>query len=212
MTTAADSWTKIEQRLARWRGTAIVAAVAIVAGLLYGHYHGHYRDAGRDRELVQLHALISRDSSQRVAAVAHTDTAMARADTAVQQSRGADSSWTHARTLAERAHQVATSTAPDTEKVHALVTIVDTLRVAGDSLRVALVRDTAAIVQLRVAIGGERAAWSTERQDLQHALTVSEAQHRHWGLGITAGAAVVRDPDGSLHSGPGVTIGITYRW
>jgi hypothetical protein len=188
---------------------AIVAGVVLVLGFLIEHH----LDANRDRELEQLHGIIARDKKARAAAVATTDSVIRKADTVAKQSAHADSGWKRARATAARVPVILAAPAPDTVKIRELVQVIDTLRVAGDSLARAAAADTAAIAQLRVAIGAERRAWSTERDDLNHALKVSEARHRHWGLGATLGPTVMRDPAGVVRAGPiGLSVGLTYRW
>lgn len=205
---AADAWTRLEQRLTRWQW----AAAALAALLIIGFIVAHRRDAGRDRELVALHAIIARESLERAAAVAHTDSAIMQSETAVRRSSRADSGWTNAHRAAARVPTILASTKPDTVKIRELVATVDTLRIAGDSLQRAAAADTIAIAQLRARFLVERSAAQRERDDLAKALAVSEARHRHWGLGATIGYSGIRDQAGIVRVGPGITVGATYRW
>jgi exosome complex RNA-binding protein Csl4 len=185
------------------------AAVSIVTTAIVQHQ----RDAGRDRELLELHGRITADSVIRALAVAKTDADGSVLDTAVRAAAHADSSW-HAATGSARAHvgEIVASTKPDTVKIAELVDQVDTLIVKGDSLAGRVDSLRAAAVNFRVAVGVERASWEMERKDQATALAVSETRHRHWGLGATAGATLVRTPDGQVRAGPGITLGLTFRW
>lgn len=186
-------------------------AIGALAALVVVFVVEHVRDRHRDAELQQLHGAIARDSAVRIRATQHTDTVTRRADTAVTGTRRADSGWARARVSAARVPAILAAPVHDTIKIRELVEVVDTLVVRGDSLERAADADSAAIVQMTAAITGERASWKTERGDLSHALDVSEAQHRHWGLGATFGYAVIQHR-GAIVGGPGASVGITYRW
>ncbi len=194
------------------RRDATIAVVSAGALLVLTLVVQHFRDAGRDRELEQLRGIVGRDKIQREAATAKTDTAVEHADTAVHRTARADSGWDTARRSAAGVPAILAKPVHDTVKIRELVTQIDTLIVAGEALKRAAAADTVAIAELRVSFAGERKAWSTERDDLKHSLDVSESRHRHWGLGCTGGAGVVRSTSGVLYAGPAVTCGVAYRW
>lgn len=190
-----------------------IAAIAAAAMIVLTLVVQHVRDRGRGEQLAQLHGVILRDSTARVAAVAKTDTSLVQAAQATTATGHAEAAWTRATRRAATVPVILSAPVHDTVKIRELVATVDTLRVAGDSLAAAAAADTMALQQLRASIVGERSAWQLERSDLAHALDVSEHQHRHWGLGITIGPTIVRDPAGVVRAGPiGATVGITYRW
>lgn len=188
-----------------------IAAIAAAAALVVFFVVEHVRDRHRDAELEQLHGIIHEDSAARVRSTLRTDTVIKRADTAVTITRSADSGWARARVSAARVPAILAAPVHDTVKIRELVEVVDTLVVRGDSLERAADADSTAIVQMTASFQGERAGWAKERGDLSHALDVSEAQRRHWGLGVTFGYAVVHDA-GTFRAGPGVSVGLTYRW
>lgn len=194
------------------RRDLLIAAIVAGAVLVLAFVLEHARDANRDRELEQLHGVIARNSKVRVAAVARTDTVFLRGDTATKRTARADSGWTRARSAADQVPAILAAAVHDTVKIRELVAVVDTLRIAGDSLARAAAADTAVIHDLRIAIGNERSAWADERRDLAHALEVAEARRRHWGPGATLGYGALRDNAGVIRAGPAIVIGLTYRW
>jgi hypothetical protein len=205
---AADAWTRLEQRLTWAQRIASALGVLLIIGLLVAHV----RDRAKDARIAELRGRITADSALRVAAQARTDTAVIRAVRAVEETVRADSGWTSAKRVAARMPAMVASTKPDTVKIRELVATIDTLVVAGDQLQRAAAADTAAIAQLGATFIVERSAWDLERADLARALKVSESRSRHWGLGGSVGYAVIRDGAGVVRVGPGVTLGITYRW
>jgi hypothetical protein len=207
---AADTASRAARRaavtafLVRWWPAILVVLVLFVE---------HLRDHARDTELTSLRQRVAADSAARVAQGARTDTIRRRVDTAAHVVAHADTVYRRAAsTVRARVDTILASSVPDTVKIRELVHEVDTLRVTGDSVVHACTELANTCQQLRVQVDVERAAWASERKDLTHALDVSEARHRHWGLGVTAGAAAMRLPDGSIRAGPGLTLGITYRW
>ncbi|MDB4876479.1 MAG: hypothetical protein JWM41_2925 [Gemmatimonadetes bacterium] len=192
---------------ARW-------AIAVGAALVLLFVVEHFRDAGKDHELVTLHQAIAADSTVRTAAVATTTAAAAVLDTSARAAARADTLWRSAVTRAKtRVDTILVSTMPDTVKIRELVQVDAALIVAGNALADTTRQLRAAAVDFHAKVDIERAAWTKERRDLAHALDVSESRHRHWGLGVTIGPTIVRDPAGVVRAGPiGATVGLTYRW
>lgn len=205
---AADAWGRLERRAATWQAAAIAVVVLVVAWAVVEHV----RDRRRDAELARLHGVILRDSTARVAAVAKTDSSLVQATQATASTAHAEDAWSAATRRAATVPAIVAAPVHDTIKIRELVATVDTLRLAGDSLARAAAADTIALQQLHASIIGERAAWQLERTDLARALQVSEARHRHWGLGATLGYGALRDNAGVVHVGPTLNVGVTYRW
>jgi hypothetical protein len=202
----------MERAMITRREVTIAATVAGVCVAL-AFVVSAIRDRHRDADLVRLHQTIAADSARRVDATVATDHSLARQDTTAKAAAHQDSAWHAAASNARTTTgQILASRKPDTVKIQELVYQIDTLIVHGDSLAKADSTDRDAIAAARVSFGIERAAWSTERKTLAHSLDVSEARHRHWGLGVTAGPTIVRDPQGVVRGGLGMTIGVTYRW
>ncbi len=189
------------------------AGIAAAAVLLLSLVVAHVRDAGRDKELERLHGMITRDSAARVAAVVRTDTLGRRLDTAARAAARVDTVWRAAATNAlARVDTIVRGVAPDSSKIAALAHIDSSLVVAGTALADTTHQLRAAAIDFRAQVAVERSAWATERETLAQALKVSEARHRHWGLGATLGYGVMRDNAGEVRAGPTLNVGITYRW
>ena len=184
----------------------LLGAVIVLAFVIQ-----HYRDGVRDRELERLQGVVSRDSSIRAAAVVKTDSAVRQVGERVAASVRTDTIWLRAKAAAN-VDAIVNAPVHDTIKIRELAHADTVLIAAGDAMRDPTAALRAAVAGLQTKLGAERLTWQRERDDQAKALKLSQAQHRHWGLGITAGYAAVRTPDGVILSGPGATIGITFRW
>lgn len=193
----------------RWIIAALICTIGFVFTVLFIQ---HARDSHREEALIAKHQEIRDDSLIRVAVVARTDTLSTRLDSAIHVARVADSSWHAATASATTSVQtIIHSTKPDTIKIKELVYQVDTLIMKGDTLakRGEALADT--LAKFRVSVSLERSAWKKERDDLNSALNISEAMHRHWGFGCAGGGGLTRAPSGQIIAGPSVTCGIAYR-
>lgn len=187
--------------------------VIVVMLVLWAFSCAHDRDQRREGELVAQHQQISNDSAVRVVETNRTDsigkTLVHRIDTVrqtiVRYRAVSDSS----RGVVERIVQ---STVHDTIKVRELVEVAFGLRHAGDSLATKCTEIANTCEAFRSQAANEREAWRRERIDLAKALKISESMHRHWGLGATVGVSMIRSSDGRILAGPGITLGVTYRW
>jgi hypothetical protein len=191
--------------------TWMALAAVLVAGIVVAFVVEHAHDSRRDAELVAAHAQIARDSITRVAAVARTDTASAIVDADLRSSARADTVWLRAKAAADVPAILAASV-PDTVKIRELAHVDSTLVIAGDAMRDTTITLRADVAGLQTQFGAERRTWQTERDDQAAALALSESRRRHWGLGGTAGYALIRNPSGAIRAGPGIMFGITYRW
>jgi hypothetical protein len=185
---------------------AVLAAVLVVAFVVE-----HRRDSRRDAELLQAHARIAHDSLARVSAVALTNSMTATVDADLRSSARADTVWLRAKAAAD-VPAILAAAVPDTVKIRELAHVDSTLVAAGDAMRDTTIKLRDDVAGLQAQFGAERRTWEKERDDQAAALELSESRRRHWGLGATVGYGVVRDPSGAFRSGPGIMLGLTYRW